>query len=241
MLRTASVAMAVYNGERFLSQQIDSILAQLESEDELVISYDKSSDATLDLIRRYEANDSRVRVVENHNPGVVGNFNNAIANCTRDVVFISDQDDIWIEGKREIAVDTLNATGADLFIHNAVHINAEGEIISKPLFEEYGIRHGIVRNFAKPRYSGCCMAFPAKNKKFILPLPESVINYDHWIGMVSEVYGRIEFCDVVLLNHRIHGSNITTSTRPLPVVIRQRMNLLCELIKRRQVAMTIKD
>lgn len=57
MLETASVAMAVYNGERFLKQQIDSILEQLSSDDELVISYDESQDGTLSLISRYAETD----------------------------------------------------------------------------------------------------------------------------------------------------------------------------------------
>lgn len=101
MLETASVAMAVYNGERFLEQQIDSILEQLSSDDELVISYDESQDGTLSLISRYAETDGRVKIVRNAEPGVVGNFNNAIQNCCKDIIFISDQDDIWKSGKKD--------------------------------------------------------------------------------------------------------------------------------------------
>lgn len=142
MLETASVAMAVYNGERFLEQQIDSILEQLSSDDELVISYDESQDGTLSLISKYAETDGRVKIVRNAEPGVVGNFNNAIQNCCKDIIFISDQDDIWKSGKKDAMLRLLNETGADLAIHNVVHINGEGIVISKPLFEEYGIRGG---------------------------------------------------------------------------------------------------
>ena len=89
MLETASVAMAVYTGERFLEQQIDSILEQLSSDDELVISYDESQDGTLSLISRYAETDGRVKIVRNAEPGVVGNFNNAIQNCCKDIIFIA--------------------------------------------------------------------------------------------------------------------------------------------------------
>ena len=232
MLETASVAMAVYNGEKYLAQQIDSILKQLLDDDELVISYDESQDGTWALISEYAEADSRVRIVRNSTPGVVGNFNNAIRACHKDSVFISDQDDVWKLGKRNAMLRLLNETGADLAIHNVVHVDGKGVVISKPLFEEYGIRNGVLRNFAMPRYSGCCMAFPASSKHLIMPMPSSVVNYDHWIGMVCEVYGTVVFDERVFLEHRLHGDNVTTSRRKLRTIATQRANLLMELIKR---------
>jgi glycosyltransferase involved in cell wall biosynthesis len=237
MLETVSVAMAVYNGGRFLQEQVDSILSQLGDSDEIVASYDKSQDDSLSILRDYAGRDPRARIVMNERPGIVGNFNTAIANCNCDAIFISDQDDIWVEGKRERMMAALNDSGADLAIHNVVHIDGEDKVISKPLFEEYGIGPGLFRNFAKPRYSGCCMAFPASTRRIIMPMPESVVNYDHWIGMACETFGKVVFVDDVLLHHRLHGDNATTSTRPLPVVLGQRLNLLRELAwKRRELS-----
>ncbi|OZG63901.1 glycosyltransferase [Bifidobacterium eulemuris] len=230
---TVSVAMAVYNGEKYLSQQIISILDQLTGDDELIISYDKSTDDTLKIIHEFASKDDRIRIILNDNPGIVNNFNNAIETCKNDIIFISDQDDIWVPGKREKMVEILNCTGADLAIHNVVHIDENCKIISRPLFEEYRIKKGILRNFAMPRYSGCCMAFPAASKKMIFPMPRTVINYDHWIGMVCELFGTVTFVEDVLLWHRLHGDNVTTSRRPLKVILLQRINLLKELIKRR--------
>ncbi|SER35405.1 glycosyltransferase [Parafannyhessea umbonata] len=234
VLHTASVAMAAYNGERFIAQQIDSVLDQLGSDDELVVSCDPSSDGTFEILEGYAARDSRVRVLANDNHGIVGNFNNAIAACVKDVVFICDQDDVWVPGKRDAVIARLNETGADLLIHNVVHIDAEGKVISKPLFEEYGIRPGLLRNFAAPRYSGCCMAFPQASKRLIMPMPEDVINYDHWVGMVCEALGSVTFMDDVYLRHRLHGDNVTTSRRALGVIARQRFNLLKALAMRRR-------
>lgn len=235
MLETASVAMAVYNGEKYLAQQVDSILEQLSDDDELVISYDESQDGTWALISEYAEADSRVRIVRNSMPGVVGNFNNAIGACRKDSVFVSDQDDVWKLGKRDAMLRLLNETGADLAVHNVVHVDSDGVAISKPLFEEYGIRNGVLRNFAMPRYSGCCMAFPISSKRLIMPMPSSVVNYDHWIGMVCEVYGTVVFDDRVFLEHRLHGDNVTTSRRKLRTIATQRVNLLRELIKRRRM------
>ncbi|PKD10925.1 glycosyltransferase-like protein [Bifidobacterium longum] len=234
MLRTVSVAMAVYNGEKYLKKQIESILVQLAADDELVISYDSSTDNSYQIISEYASNDSRVKILRNNRPGIVNNFNNALAACSNDVTFISDQDDLWLENKRNIMVDVLNESGADLAVHNVVHIDENDCVISDPLFKEYHIHKGLLRNFVMPRYSGCCMAFPSKAKRIILPMPESVLNYDHWIGMACEVFGTVIFVDDILLGHRLHDSNVTTSRRPLPVILNQRINLLQELLKKRR-------
>ena len=96
-----SVAMAVYNGERFLKEQLDSVLTQLEPQDELIASYDVSKDGTWELLQRYRAEFPQLRVIENQHPGVNGNFNNAIAASTGDYIFICDQDDRWAPDKVE--------------------------------------------------------------------------------------------------------------------------------------------
>ena len=70
--------MAVYNGEKYIEEQIDSILDMMEENDELIISYDKSQDRTLDIIKAYEAKDKRVKVVYDDGRSVESNFNNAV-------------------------------------------------------------------------------------------------------------------------------------------------------------------
>ena len=138
-MASISVAMAVYNGETYLPEQLDSILSQLEPQDEIVISYDKSKDGTWQLIQSYSEKYPQVRVLENAHPGINGNFNNAIAGCTGDYIFICDQDDRWAENKRSAVLETFEKTGADMVIHNGVHINTQGEIISDPIFTLYRI------------------------------------------------------------------------------------------------------
>ena len=94
-----SVAMAVYNSEKYIREQIDSILSQLSDRDELVISYNPSSDGTWDIISEYAARDSRVKVVVCEEVGIQSNFNNAIENATGRYIFLSDHDDVWLRGK----------------------------------------------------------------------------------------------------------------------------------------------
>ena len=228
-----SVAIAVYNGEKYLAEQLDSILAQLEKEDEIVVSYDKSTDNSLGVINKYCENDSRVRVVMNNNAGVTGNFSNAIANCKNEYIFICDQDDIWAENKRDVIVADFTVHGVDMVIHNGVHINCEGKVISEPFFSMYRIGDGKLKNIIKPRYSGCCTAFTADMAKKILPIPPKTDAYDHWVGTVGEFMGKIFYEEKVLLYHRLHGDNVTPEKRrSLSVIIKARTHLLYCLAKR---------
>lgn len=229
-MKKISVAMAVYNGEKYLPEQLDSILKQLDPIDEIVISYDQSKDGTWNLLQEYAIKYPQVRVVENKNPGVAGNFNNAIEHCTGDYIFICDQDDRWADDKRQKVLEAFENSGADMVIHNGVHINGEGKVISEPFFSIYRIGAGKLKNILKPRYSGCCTAFTADMAKKILPVPQNIDAYDHWIGTVGEFMGRIAYEDSILLYHRLHGENVTpTSTRSLSVIFKSRMRLLKEL------------
>lgn len=232
-MKTISVAMAVYNGETYLPEQLDSILSQLNEGDEIVVSYDKSKDGTWALLQNYANRYPQIKVVENQKPGINGNFNNAIANCSGDIVFICDQDDRWAENKRTAVLETFEKTGADMVIHNGVHIDGEGKTISEPFFTMYRIGDGKLKNILKPRYSGCCTAFTKEMAAKIMPMPMVLDAYDHWIGTVGEFMGSIAYDDRILLYHRLHGGNVTpVSTRSLHVILKARTTLLRELHRR---------
>ena len=232
-MKTISVAMAVYNGETYLPEQLDSILSQLEPGDEIVVSYDKSKDGTWALLQDYATRYPQIKVLENPHPGINGNFNNAIAGCTGDYVFICDQDDRWAENKRAAVVETFQKTGADMVIHNGVHIDGEGKTISEPFFTLFRIGNGKLKNILKPRYSGCCTAFTKEMAAKIMPMPMVLDAYDHWIGTIGEFMGTIAYDDRILLYHRLHGGNVTpVSTRSLSVILKARGTLLRELSRR---------
>lgn len=232
-MASISVAMAVYNGEAYLPEQLDSILKQLEPQDEIVVSYDKSRDNTWQLLQEYQSKYPQVRVLENQNPGINGNFNNAIAGCKGDYIFICDQDDRWADNKRAAVVESFEKHGADMVIHNGVHIDGEGKVISDPFFSMYRIGDGKLKNILKPRYSGCCTAFTREMAAKIMPMPMKLDAYDHWIGTVGEFFGKIAYDERILLYHRLHGGNVTpVSTRSLGVILKARSRLLWELAKR---------
>jgi len=95
-----SVCMASYNGEKYIRQQIDSILPQLGESDELIISDDSSTDDTISVVK--SINDNRIKLIKDQKfKSPVSNFENAIKNATGDFIFLCDQDDIWQPNKVE--------------------------------------------------------------------------------------------------------------------------------------------
>ncbi|ARE24930.1 MULTISPECIES: glycosyltransferase [Streptococcaceae] len=232
-----SIALAVYNGEKYISQQIESILPQMGLNDELILSYDKSEDESLLIIEKFAKEDKRVKVIINHKPGLFNNFENAISHCNNEIVFISDQDDIWTKNKCEIMMNNFLNSEIDMVIHNGVHFNSATYEESKDFFSMYQIKNGIIRNLLKPRYSGCCMAFRRKLVSIMLPIPKTCGGYDHWIGMVGEYYGNVKFIDEILIYHRLHDSNFTPiSRRSLLTIIKARSSILYNLFMRRYKA-----
>src|SRR6476469_956135 len=103
-----SVCMATFNGERYVSRQIETILSELSSADELIVVDDCSTDRTLDVVRSIE--DSRISVHRNvSNQRQVRSFATAIALARNDILFLADQDDIWIPGRVDLMCEALEA------------------------------------------------------------------------------------------------------------------------------------
>lgn len=230
----ASVAMAVYNGERYIKEQIDSVLERMGSNDELVISYDKSTDSTREIIDTYAANDDRVRVVENPGRGgVQNNFTNAVMNCRGKYIFLADQDDVWIGDKINVVVRKFEETDADLVVHDGYMVDGELNILPGTIFERYGRYDNPVRNIIKCNYWGCCMAFRAHVREWVCPFPnKNRVGHDWWLGILVGFHGKIARVEECLMMHRLHGDNQSEEKRrPLPEVISHRLTLIGYLLK----------
>ncbi len=231
-----SVAIAVFSGERYLEEQIDSILMQLEPQDEIVVSYDPSHDKSWEILEKYRETSDQIKIYVNNSPGLSNNFENAMKRCTGDYIFISDQDDRWDAKKRESVVNAFIMNDVDMIIHNGVHTEPNGEISSQPFFSMHRIGPGKIRNILRPRFSGCCIAFKVELLKVMLPIPNSIGAYDHWVGIVGEFFGKIYYLDDILLYHRLHDANVTPRhKRSIFVIIKARASLVHELIGRLKI------
>ena len=230
----ASVALAAYNGERYLREQVDSILRCLSEKDELVISCDKSTDRTEEIAEEYARQDPRVRVLRNQHPGVQGNFNNAVEACRGKYIFLSDQDDVWTGDKVEKVVSVFEETGADMVMHDGYMTDAALNPLPKTIFERYGTDDRYLPNLIRCTYWGCCMAFRSGFRRIICPFPtEGGTGHDLWISLLATRHGKIARCNEVLTLHRLHGDNQSApKRRPLPVILRHRINTVINLKKR---------
>ena len=205
-----SVCMATYNGEKFIKEQIDSILSQLSDDDELVVSDDGSKDRTLDIISSY--NDKRIRILHHSAPhGFVHNFENALGNAKGDYIFLSDQDDYWIPGKVKTAMGYLTS-GTDLVIHNAELVDGKGQPLGTDYYSCMHNKTGFWANIWKTRTLGCCMCFNRKVLEKSMPMPKHIVAHDYWIGMIALKHFKVKFIEDKLLCYRRHGGNVSPSS-----------------------------
>lgn len=230
-----SVCMATYNGEKYIKEQIETILPQLSVQDELIISDDSSTDQTLEIVKVF--NDPRIKIFDQQKfKSPIFNFENAIKHATGDYIFLSDQDDIWLPDKIQIMLRELKQY--DLVLSNCYIGDTNLKIIKDSYFEWRNSKKGIIKNLKKNSYLGCCMGFNKKILKKILPFPAIIPMHDMWIGMIAEIYFKPCFIQNKLMIYRRHESNATIlnedfkSKESLRKKIGFRINLLIALIQR---------
>ena len=228
-----SVAMATYNGEKYIKEQLDSILSQLNIDDELIISDDGSKDGTIDIINEYMKKDKRIKLFKGPKKGVIKNFENAISYCSGKYIFLSDQDDIWMDSKVEKVLFTFNNEKCTCVVHDAMVFNSNSnEIIADSFYKLRKSSNGIIKNIWKNSYIGCCMAFDGKMKKKILPIPDGIDMHDQWIGLLNDKYGKSIFIDDKLLKYRRHGNNVSSlSHHKLLRMIKNRRTIISKIMR----------
>lgn len=209
-----SVAMATYNGERFIDTQLRSIVEQLECDDEIVIVDDASTDRTRERIASYV--DPRIRLHANdRNEGVFRAFERALRMTSGDIVFLADQDDAWLPGKRAVLSEALGGNaGMTVAISDAQVIDADGTVVA-PSFMALrgGFRAGFMSTLVRNRYLGCAMAFKRQLLDVALPIPPDVPMHDMWLGAISGLVGRTVYIDRPLMQYRRHSTNVSPSRR----------------------------
>lgn len=203
-----SVCMATYNGSKFIKEQLDSILPQLSEDDEIIVSDDGSTDGTLEILANFH--DERVKVFLNEGRhGVVPNFENALSKASGDIIFFSDQDDIWASKKVKIMLNELR--DADLVVHDALIMDGEDNVSNVNYFS---IRHphkGYWHNLWENCFVGSCLAFRREMLPYVYPFPKHILWHDMWIGLVVSKKGRVKFIDDKLLYYRRHGGNASAT------------------------------
>ncbi|MBD5329863.1 MAG: glycosyltransferase family 2 protein [Bacteroides sp.] len=223
-----SVCMATYNGERYLRQQVDSILRQLGDNDELIVSDDGSDDATLDILRSYS--DPRLKLYSNEmGRGVNGNFETAVSHASGDYLFLSDQDDVWLEGKVRECVSALK--DADCVVHDCIVTDGEGNVTSDSFFRLRGSGPGFWKNLYRNSYLGCCMAFRREVLQYALPYPKPLpVFQEGWIASLAEIKGRVRFIPFKGIFFRRHDGNASFTANKSRFTLRKQISYRVSLL-----------
>lgn len=213
-----SVALCTYNGEKFIHAQIDSILHQSLKVDEIVICDDGSTDNTQKILAEYHNKfpDVFKIYINDENLRSVKNFEKAISLCTGDIIFLSDQDDVWEKDKVEIFVEYLKENKQiDVLCSNGFIIDEDG--LRKDLYTVWDVPGFLSENKKEINYfrifstignfaTGASMAIKKSFLNQVLPFPTiDGIHHDEWIALVSSQQKKFAFLNEKYFSYRLHN------------------------------------
>ncbi len=202
-----SIVMCTYNGEKYLSEQLDSILNQTYKNLELIIVDDVSNDSTVKIIKEWMKKDNRIIFYENKsNLGYNQNFEKAITFANGEYISLSDQDDIWFSDKIERLLNKFDR--ADVVLTHARSVNfIDGELhYPKGKLLPPFTGNDPKKLFYDNQISGHKIMFKKSLLEKISPIPPNMF-YDWWIGVLATCNGSINADDGYLVKYRIHGAN----------------------------------
>ena len=223
-----SVCIATYNGERFIRQQIQSIVCQLNANDEVIVSDDGSTDATRDIIR--SIGDRRIRIIEGpERKSPTLNFEYALKAAKGDYIFLSDQDDVWKQNKVEVCMKWLQQYNCVVSDAEVTDYNLNP--LHPSLYSIMQVRPGRIYNTIwKNGYTGCCMAFRRDVLNASLPFPKSIPMHDIWIGNVAAYKYNVKFITDKLIYFRRHEDTVSCNGKGSKFTIWQQIKFRLNII-----------
>lgn len=217
-----SVALCTFNGEKYLSEQLESILRQDRSVDEVIICDDGSTDKTVAIIKQALcSNPSIIHYFQNETGlGSVKNFEKAIATCTGDIIFLADQDDVWLPEKvKKLCNIFENDPSVKLVFTNGALIDENGISLHQTLWERWGFDTAIQKAWIDNktafedlknnhnRITGATVAFRSELKEFMFPFDLPHLYYhDAWLGLLAAGSNGLRYINDTLINYRVHAA-----------------------------------
>lgn len=211
------IAMATYNGEAYIEEQIVSIINQTYSSWTLYISDDASTDKTPDIIKKYEKLDPRIKLVNTERQGgVVNNFNCALNATCAHYVMLADQDDYWNNDRIEKLYSYISAK--DTF-DKPLMVFSDLEVVDDKLAtlsESFYKGNSInpldnlnpVQLLWKCSVYGCTTIFNRKLLDKCLPIPSGITMHDNWLALNAATENGLEFFDFRTIRYRQHSNNV---------------------------------
>jgi glycosyltransferase involved in cell wall biosynthesis len=222
--------MATRNGGKFIKEQLDSILHQLQPCDELVITDDASTDNTCSILSQYQAVHQQIKLSRHPTPqGVTRTFEHSLKSSRGEHIFLADQDDIWLAQKVRVMRPFLDHY--DLVISDCLLMEHNTAPSESSFFQRNGSGKGLLKNIFRNSYMGCCMAFNRKLLNRALPFPKNIPIHDHWLGLIGERYYNVHFISEILVYHRRHTANASSSGGRSPLPLTKKIASRYQIIK----------
>ncbi len=223
-----SVVIAAYKGEKYIADQLRSILPQLGEDDEIIVSDDYPQGLTRAQVEL--VNDRRIKYIEGPANGLTANFENALRAAQGDIIFLSDQDDVWMPDKVS-KVLPLFENGNDLVLHDARVTDGELRLIAPSYFAIHGSNSSYLKNILRNSFVGCCMAFTKQVAESVVPFPRDIPMHDWWIALAAIKMGyRVNLLNEPLIQWRRHSENVTGGKTTLKQKIKWRVKIISYLI-----------
>jgi glycosyltransferase involved in cell wall biosynthesis len=216
------ILLSTYNGEKYLDQQINSIIQQTYKKWKLIIRDDGSNDRTVGMIEKY-CNLYPEKIItlgkKNTNLGVLASFSNLLTSTNAQYIMFCDQDDVWLPRKIEITYEVMkqleNKYGENtpLLIHTDLTVvNGSLEILSSS-FQEYQDL-AIISDYKTHKLllnnviTGSTMMINDSLRKIVKSIPSESIMHDWWIGLVAASFGHISYIQETTILYRQHNNNV---------------------------------
>ena len=207
------IVLATYNGEKYLAQMLDSLIAQTRQADFIVAVDDGSKDSSPAILKKYQDRlPIQVTILEKNSGHRVA-FSKALELAQpqlsdSDFIALADQDDIWLPQKLEILEESIQDHA--LVFGDAQVIDANG----KTLYDSWrAVAHIQTELQTEARIAGtnnitgCLSLFKASLLKYVLPIPSAVGVHDAWVGILAAQHGKIKAIDSPVIQYRLHDSN----------------------------------
>lgn len=208
-----SVAMCTYNGEKFLSEQLVSILSQTHSNIEVVICDDGSSDGTVEILQKFASSDPRIKLhINQENLGFIKNFEKALGLCEGNFIALSDQDDIWFDNKITVLLDSI---GENSMVYSSVQLVDENGRLLDAVFPDVRRlqgRCGLALLLGNCVTGHACMV----RRDFLdvaLPIPDGIKAHDQWLAIIASLSGGLKAESQILSNYRQHADNVMLNNK----------------------------
>lgn len=210
MEKKVAVLISTYNGEKYIKEQLDSVLNQTYKNIEIVIRDDGSSDSTIEIIKEYQKKHSNIILKEGTNVGFIKSFFQLLGLAESDYYAYCDQDDVWMENKIELAVNALNEadnTKPNMVFGNSDYYDENMKLISEgEKHRTFSFKNSLYECVAQ----GMTMTINQAAKELIRDnIPEKCLFHDWWTYMICSGMGQVLYNDETVVKYRRFQKNAT--------------------------------